>query len=100
MLQVNLNKLRDLNVRGEHNHSGEHGDYTWSVIDWKENEEYCSKYDYKVQFNLKSNGRSFGTHMFYGVDTNGIQLKASVNWVIQHSISQGNRPQRMDLTKR
>ena len=99
MIQINLNRLRKLNLRLEHNHSGEHGDYTWKVIDWHENKEYCSKFDYKVQFNLKSNGRSMGTHMFYGVDSNGKLLKASVNWVIHHSIAHGKRPQRMDLTK-
>ena len=97
MIHINLNKLRNLNLRSNHNHSGEYGDYTWEVIEWNKNEEYRSKYDYKVSFKLKFNGRPMGTHMFYGVDSNGKLLKASVNWVIHHSIAKGKRPPRTDL---
>lgn len=99
MLQVNLNKLRNISLRINHNHSGEYEDFNWKVIDWHENEEYCSKYDYKVQFNWKSNGRSMGTHMFYGLDANGKLLRTSVDWIIRHFIGRGKRPPRMHLMK-
>jgi len=95
MLRVNLNKLLNLHLRLDHNHSGEFDDYFWKVIDWNENN---GKYDYKVSFTLKSNGRSVGTQMFYGMNSNGRLLKASVNWIIHHFISRGKRPPRQDFS--
>lgn len=97
MIRINLNKLRNLQLRLNHNHSGEYGDYYWKVIDWHENEEYCSKYDYKVQFQSKKSKNLRFTHMFYGVDANSKLLKASINWIIRHYVDQGKRPPKMDL---